>query len=39
MRQQVFLLLYKKYFVFETTKYMVMFPDQNAGRSHNIRKD
>jgi hypothetical protein len=29
------MLYYEYYFVFETTKYMVMSPDQNAGRSHN----
>jgi hypothetical protein len=33
------MLLYKNYLVFETTKYMVMSPDQNAGRSHNIKID
>ena len=38
MRQQVLMLLHKNYFVFETTKYMVVSPDQNAG-SHNIKID
>jgi hypothetical protein len=33
------MILYKNSFVLETSKYMVVSPYQNAGRTHNIKID